>query len=95
MQNHYRAGVSLEAASLFLRVEVRLSTSYWKQPLYIFALPLVGFTEYDDNDDDDNDNDDDDDNLHVHMSSPFIGRDKVEWLHTCHWGLVEDHRIIG
>ncbi|MFS8013083.1 hypothetical protein Hanom_Chr14g01328621 [Helianthus anomalus] len=52
MQNYHRAGVSLEAASLFLRGRGKA--------VYILpssdpasALLLVGFTEYDDDDDDD------------------------------------------
>ncbi|MFS7970410.1 hypothetical protein Hanom_Chr09g00820671 [Helianthus anomalus] len=49
MQNYYRAGVSLEAASLFL----------WGRGKVVYILPssdptltllLVGFTEYDDDD---------------------------------------------
>ncbi|MFS7910234.1 hypothetical protein Hanom_Chr02g00103871 [Helianthus anomalus] len=49
MQNYYRAGVLLEAASLFLRG--RGKTVYIlpsSDPT--FALLLVGFTEYDDDD---------------------------------------------
>ncbi|MFS7954057.1 hypothetical protein Hanom_Chr07g00625831 [Helianthus anomalus] len=52
MQNYYRAGVSLETASLFLRGKgktVYILTS--SDP--ILALVLTGFTDYDDDDDDD------------------------------------------
>ncbi|MFS7988231.1 hypothetical protein Hanom_Chr11g01032241 [Helianthus anomalus] len=51
MQNYYRAGVSLEVASLFL----------WGRGKAVYILPssdptlallLVGFTEYDDDADD-------------------------------------------
>ncbi|MFS7891814.1 hypothetical protein Hanom_Chr00s000387g01641611 [Helianthus anomalus] len=50
MQNYYRAGVSLEAASLFLqgRSEVVYILPSSDSTL---ALLLVGFTEYDDDDD--------------------------------------------
>ncbi|MFS7983662.1 hypothetical protein Hanom_Chr11g00977141 [Helianthus anomalus] len=50
MQNYYRAGISLEATSLFL----------WGRGKVVYILPssdptlallLVGFTEYDDDDD--------------------------------------------
>ncbi|MFS7999691.1 hypothetical protein Hanom_Chr12g01169391 [Helianthus anomalus] len=52
MQNYYRAGLSLEAVSLFLRGRDKV--------VYVLpssdptlALLLVGFTEYDDDNDDD------------------------------------------
>ncbi|MFS7936998.1 hypothetical protein Hanom_Chr05g00422351 [Helianthus anomalus] len=49
MQNYHRAGVSLEAASLFL--QGRGKAVYFLPSLDpTLALLLVGFTEYDDDD---------------------------------------------
>ncbi|MFS8033149.1 hypothetical protein Hanom_Chr17g01566121 [Helianthus anomalus] len=55
MQNYYRVGgVSLEAASLFLRGRGK-AVCILPSSDPTLALLLVGFTEYDDDDDDDDD----------------------------------------
>ncbi|MFS7976647.1 hypothetical protein Hanom_Chr10g00894841 [Helianthus anomalus] len=50
MQNHYQAGVLLEALSLFLRVRDKVVYILPSSDT-ILALLFVRFTEYDDNDD--------------------------------------------
>ncbi|MFS7982101.1 hypothetical protein Hanom_Chr10g00958781 [Helianthus anomalus] len=47
MQNYYRVGVSLEAASLFIRGKGK-SVYILPSSDPTFALLLVGYTEYDD-----------------------------------------------